>query len=292
MNPDMLKDVVQRDFAKEFLKTFNETPVIENEQEFIESLTRFQKRNDLPVTGLLDVKTSAEMLRPRCGVADNHLIGAATEVWKWQNIKDGYYEILYYIHPELQEALKLPAEDFNLIMRSSFEYAWCQHTNLNIRRTNMPVTQYGLNVYGARLDGPSSILAQCELPVDGRRACRMDIDVTENWQKDIKPDAIGILLGNVVKHELGHGIGLPHSRVKSALMAAIYSEKVTDPVLNDDIPRAQYRYSSSKPRSSPLNPTPTNPTTPSNPSTPFLDRNIAQISVTYKDGQKQTFNML
>lgn len=128
-----------------------------------------------------------------------------------------------------------------------------QHSNLDFVRTNTPGNQYCVNVYGARIDGPSSILADCELPVDGVRACNLRLDIGDTYVRVITPQVRGILLGNVFKHELGHGVGMPHSRRPNALMAPTYAQAVTDPVTDDDIPRLQARYNG--PRRGPMPPT-------------------------------------
>jgi len=62
----------------------------------------------------------------------------------------------------------------------------------------------------------------------------MKFDESETW----RTDAGGILWWNVFNHEWGHIIGLVHSRVRTALMAPIYSANVAVPQSPDDVERA------------------------------------------------------
>ncbi len=262
-------EVIHREFAEEFLGRMGYSPHgdVTNETDFIAAVISFQQKHNIPETGFLDIKTSNEMLKPRCGVSEDQLMLAASQIWKWNNFVNGYCEIQYYIHPDVAEMLKMKPEEFEAIVRESFEYSWCQHTNLNLQRTFSPGTRWCINMYGKKLDGPSSVLAQCQLPADGVSACRLDVDITETYVKTLNPQVRGILLKNVLTHEIGHGLGLSHSVKSTALMAPTYSEGVKEPVDNDDIPRVQLRYNQK--RATPLAPfTPTIPSSPPTPSDP------------------------
>jgi hypothetical protein len=97
----------------------------------------------------------------------------------------------------------------------------------------------GFSVFSENEDGPSKVLAWCELPTAGVRLYRMKLDESEHWVKS----GNGILALNVVTHELGHGIGLDHIAESSgkALMNPYYDPQVSKP-LSLDIAQAKLRY--------------------------------------------------
>lgn len=238
---------LKEEFVQEYMTFFRYTDVpLESisHQETLAAVMRFQEQAGLEQDGIVGPKTAAVMMQPRCGVKENMLAAAANDLWRWKGRANaaGNMVVSYYLHPDLPDQLRMSRADFEEIAKDTFEKAWVQYSNMDFVRTNSPGNQYCVNVYGARIDGPSSILADCELPVDGVRACDMRLDIGDTYVRIITPQIRGILLGNVFKHELGHGIGLPHSRRPNALMAPSYAQAITDPVTDDDVPRFQARY--------------------------------------------------
>jgi len=118
-------------------------------------------------------------------------------------------------------------------------------------------------VVDARIDGPSNVLADMELPcgIQKQRALQFRFD-REAWS--VKPGvAMRIPASTVAKHELGHAIGLEHIGVNEgvALLNPMLNPRVNDPT-PVDIARVQAIYG--PPRKAPIPPTtpPVPPTTP------------------------------
>jgi len=242
-----ISTIINTEFARDFLKHFGYLP-IENptEDQIQDAVKVFQEDNGIIPNGDIGPKTAGRMLVPRCGVTEDKMVQSASNLWHWDRKVGEYYQVDYFIHPGLSEMLHMEQGLFDKIIKRCFETDWCKHSNLNLTRVSSEKEKYCINVYGNRLDGPSSILAQCELPVDGVRSCKMELDISERWVYEVAPSTMGIVLANVVNHELGHGLGLVHSRVKAALMAPSYSSSVQLPNMTDDIPRLQARYDGSR----------------------------------------------
>lgn len=88
-------------------------------------------------------------------------------------------------------------------------------------------SQARILVYVRKLDGPSGVLAQCELPCGNIKQVKMTLDVGETWLSELSPTQRGILLRLVVAHEGGHGYGMGHAPAGSMnIMAPIYNPKI------------------------------------------------------------------
>ena len=115
------------------------------------------------------------------------------------------------------------------------------------------------------LDGPSNVLAQCELPCGfsphSWRQLNMTCDLSEALVLAENPPAGKIDAGRMVCHELGHGLGVGHI-ASGNLMAPTYSNSIRAP-RNGDVVEVRARYGL------PAAPTPVpapGPSAPSNPS--------------------------
>lgn len=110
-------------------------------------------------------------------------------------------------------------------------------------------TQANLIITTAGIDGPSRVLADCELPCNGKRVVTMRLDSGERWT--------AIMLGNVILHEMGHAQGLPHSE-DGGVMDAYYRESATKPVGAQELAWMTSRYGPpSQTPTPPANPPPT-----------------------------------
>ncbi len=88
-------------------------------------------------------------------------------------------------------------------------------------------------------DGQGGTLAWAYLP-NGNKQLMMRFDLAETWVKS--PKDRGIHFQTVAAHEIGHLLGLKHSKVRGALMAPYYNPFVGKPQAKDDITRVQSLY--------------------------------------------------
>ena len=133
-----------------------------------------------------------------------------------------------------------------------------------------------LLVGSRRIDGPGSVLAECELP-NGSRQIRMWFDTGDDWTASFTPLQRQIILPDVTWHEWGHALGIDHAPAGSPnIMAPIYNPKTTK-AGPWDLQQAKVRYPTLlipvAPPVTPTIPTPTVPTNPTNP-TPSIPGGI------------------
>lgn len=122
-------------------------------------------------------------------------------------------------------------------------------------------------IIGIQSEQPGSVLADCELPV-GKSAngtVRMRIDTQEIWCLSDNPPRDKIDLIRVIRHELGHGLGLSHGPA-GCLMAPTYSLRIREPQ-GWDIMEMRARYGEPRPE----------PPEPSEPSDPAGDLELLRI---------------
>lgn len=98
----------------------------------------------------------------------------------------------------------------------------------------------------SNFDGPGGTLAWTTLPDGTDRQLGVKLDDDERWTTN--PRERGFFVDAVVCHEVGHVLGLTHSKYQTALMAPFYNPIVSSPQELDDVPRIQARYGVSKAR--------------------------------------------
>jgi hypothetical protein len=191
------------------------------------ALRDFQKFHELPVTGVLDEATVAQMRLPRCGVPDITTQQGVSDFlahgnrWHKTNLTYGFQEST----PELtqQQVRDAIAAALNL---------WSQVTPL--RFTEVPLTSNpdfvirfvaGDHGDGDPFDGVGRVLAHAFYPPPNGGAIAGDahFDEAETWTVNIPVSAGGVDLITVAAHEFGHSLGLVHSSVSGALMFPTYS---------------------------------------------------------------------
>lgn len=193
---------------------------------FREAVKKFQSFANLPVTGVLDVKTRKKMAEPRCGMQDNveMLSTGKGPTFKWQK-KDLTYAI-HNFSPDL------PADQIRTAIQTAFAQ-WAAVSPLTFREVNPLVEQANINIRFASgyhddpwpFDQQGGVLAHATMPSDGK----LHFDEAENWVY-MDPEKIATLkytdLLPVAIHEGGHALGLSHSKADSAIMAPFYQETV------------------------------------------------------------------
>ena len=176
--------------------------------------------------------------KPRCGCPDR-LLGEARGVNSW-GLDELTYASLSYVDgllPSTQD--ELLEEAFN---------SWAKVCNLRFKMVRGTTFNPNLKIYKGRgsqdgFDGPFGTLAYAYLPSRPKYtgSLVMKFDNDETWLAASTRER-GILYLNVAAHEIGHLLGLDHSRERGALMAPYYDPNVEKPQKHDDIPRIQSLY--------------------------------------------------
>ncbi len=204
------------------------------------AVRKFQQQHGLEVTGTVNDETLNLMTQPRCGFPDQPVTGVGQFVAqgnKWPSNSVTYN--FDNSTPDLSQADQRAAV-LGALQR------WAAVTPLmfaeNTGGGDIRIGWYsGDHGDGSSFDGPSGILAHCFYPPPngGDIAGDCHFDEAETWSVNIPPS--GIDLPTVALHELGHGLGLAHSNVSSAVMYAYYGgprRELTD----DDVQGIQSIY--------------------------------------------------
>ncbi|WP_448639414.1 matrixin family metalloprotease [Geodermatophilus sp. URMC 63] len=203
-------------FAPEDTEVFDET---------LQTAVRlFQQVNGLPATGEVDDVTVELMNRRRCGFPDVVQPDGSAEFVAQGNRWAGPTVTYSFTNttPDLTVA------EVRTALTGAFD-RWSAVTPLNFvenpaggdMRIGFFTGDHGDGATNA-FDGPGTILAHCFYPPPngGDLAGDCHFDEAENWSVNTPPS--GIDLPTVALHELGHGLGLNHSSVTSAVMFAFY----------------------------------------------------------------------
>jgi hypothetical protein len=213
----------------------------------------FQEMFNITLDGEIGPETLSSMSLKRCGCPD--IPFANTQSIKWNK------EVKYFVEdaPTI-DGIKANKAAFEEIIRLSFK-AWQEVCCFpkTIQVTSKSAANYYFDTRTGRsndFDGPSGVLAYNTLGMANPSISFYDGDENFTFEK-----SGGIKLLHVCTHELGHGLDLDHSRVRTALMAPTYSPTVGKPQQNDDISRALKLYGQPCGTASP-NPTPDPDPTP------------------------------
>ncbi|XP_071445376.1 matrix metalloproteinase-19-like [Hetaerina americana] len=200
----------------EYLQQYGYLDVSENEirniseESFEKSLKLFQEYYNLTANGLVNEETLNLTKAPRCGVEDDISFTVSHHKWGKNDIT-WHYPLATAAHVKLAEA--------------AFD-AWGEVTNLIFRHDTVRpditiVNAMDKHRYYAKrgicpfpLDGHGKILAHAELPTVESHPLEIHIDQAENWylKKDHSIEFANLY--KVLLHEIGHSLGISHSRDK------------------------------------------------------------------------------
>lgn len=239
----------------------------------VDAILKFQEVAGLTKDGELGPKTLKAMSWPRCGCKD---FGEALNVEKssW-----GKKNLTFYIDRRDND---LSAKDWDWAIEKSFSQ-WSDVADLKFSRvTRSNDANFIITIGSGRadgFDGPSGTLAWAQLPPRNNYTGQLvsKADASETWIIDTSKN--GILLVNVMTHEIGHLLGLQHSKVDSALMAPFYKRSIDKPQQRDDISRIQAIYG--KPKVDPVPPDP-NPDPDPDPDIPTPTPGSDHITIIVK----------
>ncbi|XP_030943942.1 metalloendoproteinase 2-MMP-like [Quercus lobata] len=188
------------------------------------AIKTYQTFFDLKVTGKLDADTIKQMSIPRCGVADSINNGslihpqfsftAGKPKWPYNE-----RHLLYAI----QSGVATPDLDLADI-KEACSYAfgeWEKPFDFTFEFTEEVGDAdivlgffHGDHGDGHPFDGISGILAHAYPPTNGR----MHFDADEFWSNSLNLKPYETDLKGVTLHEIGHILGLSHSKLKKAIM--------------------------------------------------------------------------
>ncbi|XP_005077376.1 collagenase 3 [Mesocricetus auratus] len=202
----------------------------------VDRLREMQSFFGLEMTGKLDDPTLDIMKKPRCGVPDvgGYSVFPRTLKWSHTNLT---YRIVNYTpdmpHSEVEKAFK-----------KAFK-VWSDVTPLTFTRiqdgTADIMISFGTKEHGDLypFDGPSGLLAHA-FPPGPNYGGDAHFDDDETWTSSSK----GYNLFIVAAHELGHSLGLDHSKDPGALMFPIYTYTGKGHFMlpDDDVQGIQFLY--------------------------------------------------
>lgn len=240
--------------ALSYLKYYNYINGSELTEDVVKAATEsFQDRFGIPSDGIIGPQTLKAMTYPRCGCKDvEHLVENASQPNKW-----GLKNLKLYIEDYIPGLTK---DEMESIIKDVFAKT-SKIIDLTFELTkNSNDAQFVVRVSSdprEELGSPSGVLAFQYLPPKYNYtgpALEGVFDGAEKWVGDRGGN--GIRFRNVFTHEvIGHGLGLSHSSIKSALLAPFYAPDVAFLVSPDDVERLIALYGKAK--DVPTTPTPT-----------------------------------
>ncbi|XP_043974901.1 matrix metalloproteinase-20 [Gambusia affinis] len=165
-------------------------------------------------TGILDSNTMNVMKKPRCGVSDvdNYSFYPYHPKWKNRTIS---YKIAKYTPDLSREEVE---KSFRLALKMWSDAAPLNFVKVNHGKADIVFT-FAHRAHGdfSPFDGPGGVLAHAFQPGEGMGG-DVHFDEDEIWTTGGQ----GFSLFAVAAHELGHSLGLTHSRDPSAVMFPSY----------------------------------------------------------------------
>ena len=229
-------------------------------------LTKFQEFHGIATTGVLDDATLELMKLPRCRVKDfqpdvshrscRHLTMPNSKPlaynWgKWDKTT------LTWRVTQYSRRSGMPKELVHEGLRRAFS-KWERHSPIRFEwvETGVPDIEIRWEMEehgdGDEFDGEGGTLAHAFLPNGDRISGDLHFDDAEMWT--LGTADVGVNLTQVAAHEVGHSLGMLHSKDPTALMAPVYRGYMPDfDLCPDDIERIQALYGKPNPDSE-LNP--------------------------------------
>lgn len=222
-----------------------------NEQDFFDdtlelAIKRYQNFYHIKPTGILDQETIALLLSPRCGVPDTY---SKLVIFDHGNSFEGsLYNVTKLLWPPNKRNLTYAfrqgtrkdayAPVGNALARWASVSPFNFNLTDNFEAADVKIS-FEIREHGDRhpFDGPNGILAHGFYPTVGR----LHFDAEEQWRSY---DEKGVYeLETVALHELGHILGLAHSKDPKAVMYAYVRAGEKKDLSEDDIQGIHEAYS-------------------------------------------------
>jgi len=228
-----------------------------------EAVRVYQRNFGLNITGAMDAPTVAQMMAPRCGVAD--VVNGTSTMGGASSSSHAHGRNLYTYFPgaprwprsrrslryAIAQTAATPIDRATLSGVFARAFArWSAATTLNFTETasaedaDITIGFYaGDHGDGEAFDGPLGTLAHAFSPTDGR----FHLDAAESWVAtgDVSraSSAVAVDLESVAVHEIGHLLGLGHSSEPGAIMfPTITSRTRKVDLASDDVVGIQSLY--------------------------------------------------
>ncbi|XP_059624721.1 metalloendoproteinase 3-MMP-like [Cornus florida] len=236
-----------------------------NDEEFDELLESavgaYQSNYHLNITGILDSETIQHMMLPRCGVPDvvnvtNSLSSTQIKQTKLFNMVAMYsffpgrprwpLSKTYLTYSFQSSAQVVGLQELRLVCSRAFR-KWQNVSPFTFVEAPQGAVgdivigfHRGNHNDGAPFDGPGGVFAHSFAPTKGW----FHYDADEDWSSN--PNMSQIDLESVAVHEIGHVLGLGHSRDRNAIMyASLPTGTIKRNLSTDDIQGIRALYSGS-----------------------------------------------
>lgn len=153
----------------------------------------------------------------------------------------------------------------NTAIRTALD-AWQSVANVTFVPTTVPHLSRSIDISFRPIDGAGKVLAETYLPDDvnpSPLAGDMTFDSAERWEVGNAKGNAAFDLVQIAVHELGHALGLDHSRVASSVMYPTVSPSTKFTGLTPTDVRSIQAVYAARGTTTPTTPVPTTPTPPS-----------------------------
>ncbi|KRX36718.1 Matrix metalloproteinase-20 [Trichinella murrelli] len=226
-------------------KYLNKMPTINDIEQIISGLKKFQEDVGLPVTGEMTKQTRDLMDRPRCGMTDTNDKSRRTKRFVPHHSKWRKRTLIW----RLDDPYELLTDYDRFVVRTTLHRAfneWSEASQkaLKFKENENSTGLAHINIFFAHgdhndslpFDGMAGVVAHGFYPTNGN----LHFDAAEHWTLHMDN---GINLFQTAVHEIGHLLGLEHSTDYNAVMFPI--NRPYDPMFrlgDDDIRGIRYLY--------------------------------------------------
>lgn len=214
------------------------------EKTMSEKLSDMQDFAGLEVTGKLDPPTIKQMLHPRCQNRDQLPENKDLHMRRKKRFVlqgDSWHKNrLTWRYSDKQVTQDMSRSEVRRIMKKSFGY-WSDKGNIYFEETTSDNPDiwvlFAGGVHGDpyAFDGPGGTLAHAFYPINSKySAIAGDVHFDDAEYFTAESSTLGRSLLWVATHEIGHAIGVAHSRTKKAVMFPYYQHTTGDFELHQD----------------------------------------------------------